>query len=293
MKYCSQSEVGEIRSILVKHPGNAFIAQENIDAQWEELNYFGCPDFNKALKEYEDFINLLAEDVSDIYYLPENDKTGLDSIYTHDPVIITKDGAILCKMGKEKRQGEPAAAGDFLSTLGIPVLGTISGKGQVEGGDVVWLDERALAVGWGYRTNEDGIRQLKKLMEKLVDEFIIVPLPHWRGPGDVLHLMSLISPIDYDLAVVYSRLLPVPFRQKLIERGIKLLEVPDSEYETIACNILTTAPRKCIVLSGNPHTKQLLEKEGVIVREYTGEEISIKGAGGPTCLTRPLLRIDR
>ncbi|MGB2990744.1 MAG: arginine deiminase family protein, partial [Candidatus Zixiibacteriota bacterium] len=194
-------------------------------------------------------------------------------------------------MGKEERRGEPSAAGEFLSALGIPMLGAITGEGRLEGGDLIWLDGRTLAVGQGYRTNEDGIRQLRELTAGLVDEFIIVPLPHWRGPEGVFHLMSMISPVDFNLAVVYARLLPVPFRQWLISRGMKLVEVPDSEFQTMGCNILATSPRRCIMLSGNPQTKRMLEDEGVEVSEYVGEEISRKGAGGPTCLTRPLVRM--
>lgn len=290
MKFGCQSEVAKIKSILVKHPKDAFISLENIGAHWKELNYLGCPDYKKALKEYEHFIDLLKKQISEIYYLPKNDQTGLDSIYVHDPVILTKQGAVLCNMGKELRQQEPSAVGDFLSELGIPILGAITGEGRLEGGDVVWVDKHTLVVGRGYRTNDDGIRQLKELIADLVDEFVVVPLPHWQGPHEVLHLMSLISPIDHNLAVVYSRLLPVPFREWLINRAIKLLEVPDSEFPSMACNVLTIAPRKCIMLSGNPQTKEMLENEGAKVWEYQGEEISLKGEGGPTCLTRPILR---
>jgi len=131
---------------------------------------------------------------------------------------------------------------------------------------------------------------LKEFTRDLVDEFVVVPLPHWKGPDDVMHLMSLISPVDHDLAVVYSRLLPVPFREWLLRRGIQLLEVPDSEYETMGCNVFTVVPRKCIMIAGNPQTKQRLEDKGIEVLEYEGKEISRKGAGGPTCLTRPLQR---
>ncbi|KPL04246.1 MAG: amidinotransferase [candidate division Zixibacteria bacterium SM23_73_2] len=291
MKFGSQSEVGKIESILIKHPKNAFISQDNIDSQWRGLNYSGSPDFKKAVEEYENFVNLLKKEVSEIHYLPRSEKTGLDSIYVRDALIITRKGAILCNMGKQERQNEPEAASEFLPELGIPILGAITGEGRLEGGDVVWLDQRTLAVGQGYRTNGIGISQLRALCSEFVDEFVVLRLPHWRGPEEVLHLMSLISPIEYDLAVVYSRLLPVPFREWLIEKGMKLLEVPDSEFETMGCNILALAPRKCIMLSGNPRTKRMLEDEGVEVWEYEGEEISRKGAGGPTCLTRPLLRM--
>ncbi len=290
MNLGSQSEVGKIRKILIKHPKDAFISQENVDAQWRTLNYSACPDYGKALDEYERFVNLLGRDVSEIYFLPRSEKTGLDSVYVRDAVITSPKGVILCSMGKEERRGEPSAAGEYLSELGIPILGSIRGDGRLEGGDLIWLDERTLVVGQGYRTNEGGIRQLKELTAGLVDEFIVVPLPHWRGPEGVFHLMSMISPVDFDLAVVYSRLLPVPFRQWLLKRGMKLLEVPDSEFQTMGCNILATSPRRCIMLSGNPETKRMLEDQGARVSEYVGEEISRKGAGGPTCLTRPLVR---
>jgi len=290
VKFGSQSEVGKIDSILLKHSREAFISQKNIDDHWRRLSYSWCPDYDKALKEYESFVELLKKEVSEIHYLPKSDETGLDSIYVRDALIIADQGVILCNMGKEGRRGEPSACANYLSELGIPVLGAIRGIGSLEGGDVVWLDEKTLVVGLGYRTNEDGIRQLKEITAELVNEFVVVPLPHWRGPSNVLHLMSLISPVDYNLAVVYSKLLPVPFREWLLYRGIRLLEIPDSEFETMGCNVLAIAPRRCIMLSGNPQTKRMLEDHGVEVWEYQGEEISRKGAGGPTCLTRPLLR---
>jgi len=290
MKFGCQSEVDPIKRLLLKHPKDAFISQENIRAQWRELNYSSCPDYDWALQEYDNFVELLKRFVQEIHYLPQNDQTGLDSIYVHDSVLVTNSGAILCNMGKKQRQGEPEAAREFLLELNIPVLGAITGEGRLEGGDVVWFDEKTLVVGRGYRTNDEGIRQLMDIARNFVDEFVIVPLPHWKGPGDVLHLMSLISPVDHDLAVVYSKLLPVSFREWLLRRGVRLIEVLDSEYETMACNILTVSPRKCIMISGNPLTKQMLKDEGVEVWDYSGKEISRKGAGGPTCLTRPLLR---
>jgi N-dimethylarginine dimethylaminohydrolase len=193
-------------------------------------------------------------------------------------------------MGKDGRKGEPGAAGTFLESIGVPILGAISGEGRLEGGDVVWLDERTLAIGEGYRTNAEGIRQLESLISDLVDELIVVPLPHWEGPGDVLHLMSMISPVSHDCAVVYSRMMPVIFRQRLLNRGMNLVEVSDEEYDSMACNILAIAPGRCLMLSGNPQTSRNLSEAGVEVTEYNGFEISRKGAGGPTCLTRPLLR---
>jgi N-dimethylarginine dimethylaminohydrolase len=290
MKFGSQSEVNRIKRLLLKHPRDAFVSQENIQAQWKELNYLNPPDFDRAVEEYDEFVRLLERSIPEIHFLPADEETGLDSIYVHDSLIITNKGAILCSMGKEMRRGEPSAAVKFLEGLEIPILGSITGEGKLEGGDVVWLDERSVAVGWGYRTNSEGIRRFKELTKDLVDEFMVVPLPHWEGSDDVMHLMSLISPVHHDLAVVYSRLLPVPFREWLLNRGIRLLEVPDSEFETMACNVLAVAPGQCVMIAGNPQTKRLLEGASVEVYEYKGEEISRKGAGGPTCLTRPILR---
>lgn len=290
MKFGSQSEVNQIRSLLLKHPKDAFISQKNIQAQWKELNYSEPPDYKKSLEEYDDLVEILRAYVPEIHFLPQHEQAGLDSIYVHDQLIITEKGVVLCSMGKERRRAEPSAVGEFIEELGIPIFGTIKGEGKLEGGDLVWMDEHTVAVGSGYRTNQEGIRQLKEFTEGLVDEFIVVPLPHWKGPEDVMHLMSLISPVRHDLAVVYPRLLPVPFRDWLMKRGIQLIEVPDSEFETMACNILAVRPGMCLIIEGNPRTKQMLEAEGIEVLEYKGEEISRKGAGGPTCLTRPLLR---
>ncbi len=292
MKFGCVSEVGQILCLLLKHPRTAFRGPESIKREWRELNYLDPPDFEKALKEYEAFVHILKNFVPDISFLPEHKNTGLDSIYVHDSSIMTKNGLILTNMGKKERAGEPGAVGKYMNGLDVPIIGSISGEGRLEGGDVVLWDKETICVGLGCRTNKEGIRQLREFTKDDVKEFNIVPLPHWKGPGDVLHLMSLISPIDYNLAVVYSPLLPVPFRNWLIERSVKLIEVPDFEFESMGCNVLAVAPRRCIVIEGNPQTRQKLLDEGVEVLEYSGEEISAKGAGGPTCLTRPLFRAE-
>ena len=285
MRFGCQSMVGRIESVLVQHPRDAFINPENLSAQWEGLNFLACPDYGKAVREFEGFVDLLKGVIPEIHYLPKNDRVSVDSIYVHDPVVITKRGALLCNMGKEQRRGEAATMESFLPGLGIPILGTISGEGTLESGDILWIDERTLAVGRGSRSNTEGIRQLQQLLGDLVDELIIVDLP-----PEVFHLLGIISLIDHNLAIIDSQMLPAPFRQWLIDRGFKLLEMPASESETLACNILTLSPRKCILLSGNPQTERILRDEGVEVSTYAGEEICLKGNGGPTCLTRPLLR---
>jgi N-dimethylarginine dimethylaminohydrolase len=193
-------------------------------------------------------------------------------------------------MGKPERAGEPAAQEAALRALGYSIAGAIQPPGRLEGGDVVWLDERTIAVGRGYRTNDEGIAQLGRLLGDSVDEVIVAALPHWRGPGDVFHLMSVVSPVDRDLAVVYSPLMPVPFRERLLARGITLVEVPDDEFDSMGANVLAIAPRRCVMVAGNPTTRRRLEYAGAHVSEYEGREISLKGGGGPTCLTRPLQR---
>ncbi len=290
-EYGCQSMVAPIRRMLVKRPEEAFVNQESINAQWMDLNYTAPPQIDLAQKQHTDFVRILEGFHVEIHTLPVDDRVGLDSLYVHDPVIVSNHGAILCNMRKQQRSGETAAAKEFFESIGIPIHGSIEGDGRLEGGDVVWLNERTVAVGEGYRSNTEGIRQLREILGDLVDEVIAVPLPHWDGRGDVLHLMSLLSPLDENLSLVYSRLMVVPFRQRLLAMGIELVEVPDEEYESMGCNVLAVSPRKAIMLAGNPITRERMEAKGVQVVEIDGSEMSHKGAGGPTCLTRPFLRV--
>jgi N-dimethylarginine dimethylaminohydrolase len=199
---------------------------------------------------------------------------------------------ILCDMGKKARAGEPAAQEQELRRQGGHVAGAIVPPGLLEGGDLIWLDARTVVVGEGCRTNAEGIHQLRLLLDNSFDDLIVVPLPEHRGQHDVMHLMSLISPVDGDLAVVYSRLLPKSCRNMLLERGYRLIEVPDDEFETMGTNVLALGPRECVALEGNPKTRAALERAGCRVQIYEGMEISLKGGGGPTCLTRPLARAE-
>ena len=279
-----------IRRVLIKNPKSAYKNQVNIDAQYNDLNYFGKPDFEISLKDYDLFESILRKNGIEIHYLPSDDITSLDSIYTHDPCLVSNSGVILCSMGKDLRKKEPEMISNYFKSLGIPIIGRISSPGKLEGGDIVWIDNRTIAVGVGYRSNLEGILQLKQILSDDIDEIIPVHLPHWTGPADCLHLMSNVSPIDENLFLVYSKLLPVSFREYLLGRKIKLVEVPDEEYESMGCNVLAIAPKKVIMIEGNSITKKLLEDEGVEIFTYSGLEISNKGAGGPTCLTRPFLR---
>lgn len=284
------SEVGRLTRVLLKHPREAFRSDEAIGAEWKGLGFLAPPSFARAVEEYEALLEVLTSNGVQVDMLPTAEQTNLDSIYVRDASILTSRGVVLCRMGKRIRAAEPAAQRAAYRKIGIPIVGEITAPACIEGGDVVWLDDHTVAVGHGYRTDEEGILQLRALLGNTIEELIVVPLPHWRGAGDVLHLMSLISPVDRNLAVVYSPLLPVPFRQRLVLHGFDLVEVPDEEFETMGTNVLALGPRDCLMLAGNPRTRSALERAGARVREYSGDEISVKGAGGPTCLTRPLAR---
>ncbi len=286
----AHSESGKLTSLFIKKASAAFIDEAHVSKHWEALNYLGKPDMRKALEEYDAFEKILKDNGAEILYLPQEETVNMDSIYCRDAAIATSKGMIICNMGKAGRINEPAAEQRAFEANGIPVLGVITAPGTLEGGDVAWLDEKTLAVGHTYRTNEEGIRQLTNLLAPLGVTVMSVPMPHYKGPSDVFHLMSVLSPVDHNLAVVYSPLIPIVFRNELIARGYELVEVPDAEFDSMGCNVLALAPRVCLMVKGNPITKARLEKAGCKVIEYEGEEISVKGGGGPTCLTRPVMR---
>jgi len=290
MNYTSHSEIGRIKLLFVKNVRQAFKNEEHVEKFWKELNYTAKPDFENSLHEYESFESILKSHVMNINYFPDDPSVNMDSVYCRDASIATDQGMIICNMGKAGRMNEPSAVKKVFEASGIPVLGAISAPGTLEGGDVAWLDEHTLAVGHTYRTNEQGITQLTALIRPLGVEVITVQLPHYKGPSDVFHLMSVLSPIDTNLAVVYSPLIPIAFRNYLGQRGFQLIEVPDEEFESMGCNVLAIAPGECLMVDGSPRTKTALEKKGCKVTVYEGKEISIKGGGGPTCLTRPISR---
>jgi len=284
-QYGSQSMVEELKRVLVRRPDAAFGS-----ADPEQWHYTSQPDLAGARAEHEALVATLEGFGCDVVFhdvpLPEH----ADAIFTHDPVIVTDAGAIVLRMGKGERRGEEAAIAATLEDLGVPILTTLEDEATAEGGDLMWLDHETLAVGRGYRTNTEGFRQLTAALRPLGAKTIEVQLPHAGGPAACLHLMSLISMIDHDLAVVHLPLLPVPFVELLGDRGIELVEVPESEYPTMGPNVLALAPRRCLMLEGNPGTKARLEAAGCEVLTYRGNELSLKAEGGATCLTRPILR---
>jgi N-dimethylarginine dimethylaminohydrolase len=285
-----QSEYGELKSLLLKHPREAFRDEEYLESNWRNLNYLSKPDYNKAIDDYEKFIEIFTRHNIDVNFLDYDNSTGMDSIYVRDAAIASNEGMLICNMGKEQRNGEPNRQLQHYLQYGHSVLGTFQNGATIEGGDVAWLSDSVLAVARGYRTNVEGINQLKQFLQNTADEVVVMDSPHYKGPSDVFHLMSVLSPIDKDLAVIYSPLMSVPFREYLISMGIKFVEVPDEEFDSLGSNVLAIAPRVCVMVKGNPITKSRLEKAGAQVFEFDGSEISLKGSGGPTCLTRPLAR---
>jgi N-dimethylarginine dimethylaminohydrolase len=290
MNSTCQSEVGKLKSIFIKPVANAFHDPSRVIDEWESLNYKGRPDHDLALKQYEEFESRIRSTGADVYHLPANEKLSLDSVYCRDAAIATDYGMILCNMGKDARKPEPDAHREAFVKENIPILGTIMGEGTVEGGDVAWVDQNTLAAGRSYRTNPEGIRQLKELLQPHGIEVHGYDLPHWRGPNDIFHLMSIFSPLDYHKAVVFSKVMPIAFRRLLLDRDYELIEVAEEEYDNQGCNVLALEPSKCLMVSGSPKTKAAIEKAGCEVVEYDGSEISVKGEGGPTCLTRPIER---
>jgi len=280
--------VAPLRRVLVKRPEEGFAVAD--PAAW---HYAARPDLDAARREHDELVAILAARGVEVVDHPEPQPGRADAIFVFDPALVTDGGAVILRLGKELRRGEEEAMARRLAGLGIPILAALHGDGaRAEGGDLLWLDRRTLAVGQGFRTNGRGLRQLADTLALLGVETLPVELPVWTGPDACLHLLSLISLVDRDLAVAYLPLLPVSFWRLLRDRGIQLIEVPAQELPTQAPNVLALAPRRCLMLEGNPVTRARLEAAGCEVATYRGREISLKAEGGPTCLTNPLWRED-
>ncbi len=271
-----------LRRVLVRAP------RPNDAALWKAFGWRFEPDPGAMAAEHEAFRELLGADGAEVVLAESSSGPDPDAIYTYDPAIVGDAGAILLRPGKEGRRGEPDELGVDLVAAGVPIAGRLEAPALAEGGDTVWLDEGTMLVGHGYRTNAAGIEALRELLPGV--EVVAFDLPHYHGPGEVMHLMSFLSPLDVDLAVVYLPLMPVRLVELLHARGIELIEVPDEELESMGPNVLALGPRVALALAGNDETRRRLERAGVDVRVYVGEQISRPGDGGPTCLTRPLLR---
>ncbi len=278
-----QSMAAPLKRVLVRQP-----APPATGGEYAQFGYPRAVDHARTQREHDALRALLAEAGAEVLTAGPDEAGLLDAIFPYDPSLMTDAGAVLLRPGKELRLPEVDLAAQTYAELGIPVIGRIEAPGTVEGGDTLWLDRDTLLVGRGYRTNAAGVEQLQAAFPDAV--VLSYDLPHWNGRGEVMHLMSLISPLDDDLALVYPRLAPVRLLELLAERGIATVEVPDEEFETMGANVLALGPRRALALAGNDETRRRMERAGVDVVVYKGDEISRKGDGGPTCLTRPLFR---
>jgi dimethylargininase len=275
-----RSMAAPLRRVLVRRPATT---GDFTGADWR------APDPELLGRQHDQFCELLADLGCDVEVAAAADEM-VDATYVRDPGMVTGRGAVLFQMAKPARVREPPLLGTALEAAGVPVVAELSGPARADGGDIIWLDERTLLVGRSYRTNAAGVHQLREI---LAAENVVVgsaDMPHARGPDHVLHLMSVISPVADDLAVVYPPLAPVPLMEELAARSVRVIEVPAEEYETMACNVLAVRPGVVVMLDGNPQTRAALTRVGCEVHGYDGSEISLKGDGGPTCLTAPILR---
>ena len=281
----SQSMIAPLRRVLVKRPGPAFASADPV-----EWHYTARPDLEAARQEHDALADLLRRAGVEVHYHDEPQPGRADAVYVYDPALVTDAGAVILRMGKDLRRGEETPMARRLESLGVPLLYELHGPARAEGGDLLWLDHDTLAAGLGFRTNAEALRQLRGVLGELGITLLPVELPYYTGPEACLHLLSLISIVGERLAVVYPPLLSVPFWQELQARGFRLVEVPPGEFETMGTNVLALAPGLCVMLEGNPITQARLEAAGCQVWTYRGREISLKAEGGPTCLTRPILR---
>ena len=279
--YGSQAMWGNLERVLVRPP----LAADT--GHVEHYGWRGQPDVGAAVAEHDELRAQLTSAGAEVI-VSEHDPGNPDAIYVYDPVLVGDDGAVLLRPGKDGRLGEPVGIGLALEAAGVPIAARLEAPATAEGGDTVWLDHDTLLVGHGYRTGDAGIAALREAFPGV--EVIPFDLPHWVGATEVMHLMSLISPLDGDLALAYPRIAPVRLMELLAERKIEVIEVPDDEFESMGSNVLALGPRRALALEGNDETRRRLEKAGVDVVTYKGDHISRLGDGGPTCLTRPLLR---
>ncbi len=287
--YGAQSMTAPLARVVMRRPGSAMAAADPVS--W---HYAGPLDGARLEQQHAALAAIVARAGAEVIWLDEILDDLADAVFTHDPSLVTAAGAVLLAMGKPLRRGETAAHGRLYGKLGIPILGRVEAPGAVEGGDCLWLDEETLIVGRGFRTNQSGIEQLSAILAPLGVTVLAFDLPVSQGQAACLHLMSLISPLDHDLALVHASLLPVAFYQLLLDRGVTLVEAPAEEYRasnTLSINVLALAPRHGVMLGGLPQTAQALRDAGCRVETFPGDELCIKTEGGPTCLTRPVLRV--
>ncbi len=284
--------VGNLRRVLVCPPCTSGWSDSRQAVRWRELGFMRSPEFEAASRQHEEMVQRLQESGCQVLALSPTEGLTLDGVYVHDASLITDWGAICLRMGKPARCDEPTAHRRWCEAAGIPILAQIESPGIVEGGDIAWLDSRTLVVGRGYRTNSEGIDQLRAIFASRGVAVKAVPLPHGPGPSSCLHLMSLISLLDDHTVLVDLPWLAVETVELLWALRYRLVEIDPRERNTLACNVLSLGRGRLLALKENRRTNDRLRELGYDVRTFSGSELGINGGGGPTCLTRPLLRID-
>ena len=280
--------VAPLRRVVMRQPSEAFFC-----ADPKAWHYDGSPDRALATAQHEQVARIVESCGAEILW-HDAELPGLaDSIFVHDPVFVCDAGTVKLRMGKELRRGEESALAGFLEQNGVPTAARLAEPALAESGDLVWIDEHTLAVGLGYRTNEAGVAVLEQVLEPLGASVLAVDLPVFTGFEACLHLMSVLSVIAERKAVIFSPLVPVRLHQRLLELGYTLIEIPEEELETQATNVLALEPDWLVMIDGSPVTRRRLEAAGCQVETYEGSDISLRVEGGPTCLTRPVLRADR
>jgi N-dimethylarginine dimethylaminohydrolase len=283
--------VGTLQRVVVCSPTMAGWNQPERGARWRDLGFRHAPDFAKAQAQHDILRRELESSGAEVIDLPSGADLTLDAVYSHDASLATDFGLIAMRPGKSTRVPEASHHAALCLRLTIPTLTTIFAPGTAEAGDIVWLDSKTLLIGRGYRTNAGGIEQMSKLLAQKGIEVISAPLPHSAGPSECLHLMSLISLLNEKTALVDLPWLAVETVELLKARGFKLIEIDYSERDTLACNVLALGNSRLLAIEENRATNERLRKAGFEVRTFPGDELCINGGGGPTCLTRPLLRM--
>jgi len=278
----AQSMTAPLRDVLVKRPGPAFGRAFDDPTH----GYLHPVDLGLAQREHDAFVDLLASLGPTVHELGAETESP-DLVYQFDPLLVTDRGAIPLRSGKPKRRGEELAVEAWTLARGIPTLARIEAPGTVDGGDTLWLRPDLLCLGRTLRTNDAGARRLATIVG---GDIRIYDLPYWRGDAELVHLLSVISPVADDLAVVYLPLLPAGLHELVADLGIRMIEVPEREYSTLGCNVLAVRPGVVVLATGNPTVERALRERGCEVHTYAASEIGINGSGGPTCLTRPILR---
>jgi N-dimethylarginine dimethylaminohydrolase len=281
-RYGAQSMTAPLIDVLVKRPGEAFGRAFDDPAH----GFLYACDLEVARREHDRFVEILAGLGPTVHVLDE-ELDDPDLVYTFDPLLVADRGAIPLRPGKPNREGEPAVLERWMTAAGIPTVGHIEAPGTIEGGDTFWLRPDLLCIGRTLRTNGSGVAQLADLVGGDVRVFDV---PYWKGPAELIHLLSVISPVADDLAVVYLPLLPVGLWELLLDLDVRLIEVPDDEFPTLGCNVLAVRPGVVILADDNPVTAAALSAAGCEVHTYPATMIGVNGSGGPTCMTRPILR---